>query len=299
MFAFLGVEIVTIAASESPNPAQQISRATRSVVWRVCLFYIGSIFLIAALVPWNDPLLGQPGYGAYRRTLELLGVPGAQFLMNFVVLTSVSSCLVSAHYTASRMLYSLARRGDAPAMLQHARQRHTGAFGHRLLRRGGVHGPDQFRRFPASQDVLDTLMNITGMVAMLVYLVIACSQLRMRGKLRAEGKEPLVRMWLFPWLTWAVIIFIVAALITMVFVDEYRTVVLSTGAAALAVVAIGLLRHGRRGRAPAGRGPEPPGRRSPGLSVCNRGRVGPWSRYFPDGTTHTRVCSIDHTLGHF
>ena len=84
MFAFLGVEIVTIAASESPNPAQQISRATRSVVWRVCLFYIGSIFLIAALVPWNDPLLGQPGYGAYRRTLELLGVPGAQFLMNFV-----------------------------------------------------------------------------------------------------------------------------------------------------------------------------------------------------------------------
>ena len=91
-------------------------------------------------------------------------------------------------------------------------------------------------------------MNITGMVAMLVYLVIACSQLRMRGKLRAEGKEPLVRMWLFPWLTWAVIIFIVAALITMVFVDEYRTVVLSTGAAALAVVAVGLLRHGRPAR---------------------------------------------------
>ena len=123
MFAFLGVEIVTIAASESPNPAQQISRATRSVVWRVCLFYIGSIFLIAALVPWNDPLLGQSGYEAYRRTLELLGVPGAQFLMNFVVLTSVSSCLVSAHYTASRMLYSLARRGDAPAMLQRTRGR--------------------------------------------------------------------------------------------------------------------------------------------------------------------------------
>ena len=81
MFAFLGVEIVTIAASESPNPAQQISRATRSVVWRVCLFYIGSIFLIAALVPWNDPLLGQLAT-APTGTLELLGVPGAQFLMN-------------------------------------------------------------------------------------------------------------------------------------------------------------------------------------------------------------------------
>ena len=158
-----------------------------------------------------------------------------------------------------------------------------------------------FVDFLRPKDVLDTLMNITGMVAMLVYLVIACSQLRMRGKLRAEGKEPLVRMWLFPWLTWAVIIFIVAALITMVFVDEYRTVVLSTGAAALAVVAVGL-RHGRRARAPARRaGLKPPGPAVAGLGLlsCNRGRVGPSPRYFPDGTTHTRICSIDHTLGHF
>ncbi len=113
MFAFLGAEIVTIAASESANPADQIVKATNSVVWRICLFYIGSIFLIVCLVPWNDPHLGESGYGSYRRTLELLGVPGAQYLMNFVVLTSVSSCLISAHYTASRMLFSLAKRGDA------------------------------------------------------------------------------------------------------------------------------------------------------------------------------------------
>ena len=197
MFAFLGVEIVTIAASESPNPAQQISRATRSVVWRVCLFYIGSIFLIAALVPWNDPLLGQPGYGAYRRTLELLGVPGAQFLMNFVVLTSVSSCLVSAHYTASRMLYSLARRGAPPCCSTRGRSIPV----HSVIASCAVAvfmALINFVDFLRPKDVLDTLMNITGMVAMLVYLVIACSQLRMRGKLRAEGKEPLVRMWLFP-----------------------------------------------------------------------------------------------------
>ena len=87
-------------------------------------------------------------------------------------------------------------------------------------------------------------MNITGMVAMLVYLVIACSQAHARQAARrrqgAAGAHVAVS-----WLTWAVIIFIVAALITMVFVDEYRTVVLSTGAAALAVVAVGLLRHGR------------------------------------------------------
>ena len=112
MFAFLGAEIVTIAASEAKDPANQIVKATNSVVWRVCLFYIGSIFLIVCLVPWNDPLMAQSGYGSYRRTLELLGIPYAELVMNFVVLTSVSSCMISAHYTASRMLFSLSTRGD-------------------------------------------------------------------------------------------------------------------------------------------------------------------------------------------
>lgn len=118
MFSFLGAEIVTIAASESKNPVEQTKRAIKSVVWRICLFYIGSIFLIVCIVPWNDPLLSQTGYGAYRRTFEILGIPATKWIMNFVVLTSVSSCFVSGHYTASRMLYSLSKRGDAPALFQ-------------------------------------------------------------------------------------------------------------------------------------------------------------------------------------
>ena len=127
-------------------------------------------------------------------------MPGAQFLMNFVVLTSVSSCLVSAHYTASRMLYSLARRRRrAGHVAAHARR--SGIPVHSVIASCAVAvfmALINFVDFLRPRDVLDTLMNITGMVAMLVYLVIACSQLRMRGKLRAEGKEPLVRMWLFP-----------------------------------------------------------------------------------------------------
>ena len=139
MFAFPR-EIVTIAASESPNPAQQISRATRSVVWRVCLFYIGSIFLIAALVRRGMIRCWASRATLTRaRTLELLVKPGAQFLMNLVVLTSVSSCLVSAHYTASRMLYSLApARRRAGHVAAHARR--SGIPVHSVIapRRGGA-----------------------------------------------------------------------------------------------------------------------------------------------------------------
>lgn len=54
MFAFLGAEIVTVAAAESANPSKEIIKTTKSVVWRICLFYVGSIFIVVALVPWND-----------------------------------------------------------------------------------------------------------------------------------------------------------------------------------------------------------------------------------------------------
>jgi len=234
MFAFLGAEIVTIAASESANPADQIVKATNSVVWRICLFYIGSIFLIVCLVPWNDPHLGESGYGSYRRTLELLGVPGAQYLMNFVVLTSVSSCLISAHYTASRMLFSLAKRGDAHPIFKQTSTRGIPVYS--VIASCSIAVFIAMLNFFDSlrpKDILDLLMNTTGMIAMLVYLVIAFSQLKMRRKLEAEGREIRLKMWLFPWLTYGVIAFIIGSLIVMMFIEEYRHMVLATAVSRL------------------------------------------------------------------
>ena len=105
MFSFLGTEIVTIAAAESDNPRRQIVRATNSVIWRITLFYLGSILVVAAIVPWNDPLL--PTHGSYQRAMELIGIPHAKAIIDVIVLVSVASCLNSALYTASRMLFSL------------------------------------------------------------------------------------------------------------------------------------------------------------------------------------------------
>lgn len=257
MFAFLGTEIVTIAATESINPARQIVKATNSVVWRICLFYIGSIFLIVCLVPWNDPNLGQSGYGSFRRTMELLNLPGAQYLMNFVVLTSVSSCLISAHYTASRMLYSLAQRGDAHALFGKTTARGTPVFA--VIASCSIAilvAICHFFEFLRPKDVLEQLMNTTGMIAMLVYLVIAWSQLKMRRKLEAAGQEIQLRMWLFPWLTYAVIAFIIGALAIMMFIDEYRSMVLATGTAAAIVVLCGFITHARE-KAQGKNGPDP------------------------------------------
>lgn len=241
MFSFLGAEIVTIAASESKNPVEQTKRAIKSVVWRICLFYIGSIFLIVCIVPWNDPLLSQTGYGAYRRTFEILGIPATKWIMNFVVLTSVSSCFVSGHYTASRMLYSLSKRGDAPALFQKTRKNGTPVFA--VLASCVVAFAIALMNFFDAlkpREILDILMNTTGMIAMLVYLVIAISQLRLRRKMEREGQEIKLKMWFFPWLSYLVIAFIIASLIAMTFIEQYRVLVISTGGAALIVIFIGI-----------------------------------------------------------
>ncbi|TCM68026.1 gamma-aminobutyrate:proton symporter (AAT family) [Acinetobacter calcoaceticus] len=242
MFSFLGAEIVTIAASESKNPVEQTRRAIKSVVWRICLFYIGSIFLIACIVPWNDPLLSQTGYGAYRRTFEILGIPGTKWIMNFVVLTSVSSCFISGHYTASRMLYSLSRRGDAPKIFQSTRASGTPIFA--VIASCVIALMIAFMNFFDAikpREILDILMNTTGMIAMLVYLVIAVSQVRLRRKMEREGQDIKLKMWLFPGLSYVVIAFISLSLIAMAFLEEYRTLVLSTGGATLLVILAGLI----------------------------------------------------------
>lgn len=242
MFSFLGAEIVTIAASESQNPVKEIQRAIKSVVWRISLFYIGSIFLIVCLVPWNDPLLGQVGYGSYRRTLELLGIPGVYWIMNFVVLTSVSSCFVSGHYTASRMLYSLAQRGDAPKLFASTRGKGTPIFA--VIASCSIAlllAVLNFFESLSPKNILDVLMNTTGMIALLVYLVIAISQLRLRRQMQKQGIQPQIKMWLFPGLTYAVITFISVCLIAMMFIPEYQILVISTGIAAIILMSIGMV----------------------------------------------------------
>ncbi|NUP39894.1 MAG: amino acid permease, partial [Streptomyces sp.] len=112
VFSFMGSEIVTLAAGESANARQAVAKATRSVIWRVGVFYVGSILVVVSLLPWNDPSIAKKG--SYVAALDSIGIPHAGQIMNFIVLTAVLSCLNSGLYTASRMAFSLGQRGDAP-----------------------------------------------------------------------------------------------------------------------------------------------------------------------------------------
>ena len=237
MFSFMGTEIVTIAAAESKNPGKQISKATNSVIWRIFLFYLVSIFIVVALVPWNAGELAE--VGSYQTVLQLMGVPHAKLIVDIVVLIAVTSCLNSALYTSSRMLFSLSKRGDAPAMAQ--RTTSSGTPHYAVLLSTAAAFLTVFANYVAPAQVFEFLLASSGAIALLVYLVIAVSQLRMRRQRMARGEQIDFKMWAFPVLTWATIFFIVGVLTLMLIRPDHRAEVISTALLSIGVVAAGLL----------------------------------------------------------
>ncbi|BBG28893.1 amino acid permease [Zymobacter palmae] len=223
MFSFQGTEIVTIAAAESDNPRGNVRKAIRSVVWRLGLFYIGSIFVVVCIVPWNTPELAQ---GSYQAALKAMNIPYAAGIMSVVVLVSVVSCLNSAIYTGSRMSFSLASRGDAPK--RWAMTHGEGVPRWAIFSTSGVSLVITLLNFVVPEGAFNILLSTSGAIALLMYLVIAITQLKMRVMNDRHGITPPVRMWAFPYLTWLAILTIAAILGLMSFLPGHRLEVIAT-----------------------------------------------------------------------
>ena len=115
VFAYGGMETVTIAAAESENPVSGVASAVRTAMWRIALFYIGSMAVVVTLVPWDSKEVVEKG--PYVATLDQLGIPGAGQLMNVVVLVALLSAMNANIYGASRiaLLARPARAGTCGA----------------------------------------------------------------------------------------------------------------------------------------------------------------------------------------
>lgn len=109
--SFQGVELVGITAGEAQNPKHTLRKATKSIVWRILIFYIGAIFVIVTIYPWDQVgMMGSP----FVATFAHVGITAAAGIINFVVLTAALSGCNSGIYSAGRMLYTLAENGQAP-----------------------------------------------------------------------------------------------------------------------------------------------------------------------------------------
>ncbi|MEV3992958.1 amino acid permease [Streptomyces sp. NPDC049837] len=238
VFSFMGSEIVTLAAGESEDPRRAVTKATNSVIWRIAVFYLGSIFVVLTLLPWNDKSIVKDG--SYVAALNSIGIPHAGQIMNVIVLTAVLSCLNSGLYTASRMAFSLGERGDAPKAFAKANAK--GVPTAAILASVAFGFIAVYFNYAFKDTVFDFLLSSSGAVALFVWLVICFTQLRMRGILLREVPEKVtVKMWLFPYLTWATAAMITFVLAYMVYDKDNREVVLSSVAVAVVVVTIGVV----------------------------------------------------------
>lgn len=241
VFSMVGAEIATIAAAESADPANAIIKATRTVVVRIMIFYVGSIFLLTAILPWNSL---QAGESPFVAALDVIGIPGASDVMNAVVLTAVLSCLNSGLYTASRMLFVLANRGEAPQALTKIGA--NGVPARAIIASTLVGYLAVIAAYISPDTVFLFLLNSSGAVILFVYLMISVSQLILRPRTPPERLK--IKMWFFPVLTLLTIAGMVTVLAMMGIREEERSqLALSLGSAAFVVAAYFVILHpGRR-----------------------------------------------------
>ena len=227
IFAFVGAEIVTIAAAESNEPEEGVARATNAVIYRVLLFYVVSVFFVACIVPWNTGFTEDIIKSPFTLAFEKIGIPGSGTIMNLVVLTAVLSVLNSSLYTTSRMLFALTRHNDAPGFLTNTTRRGVPIW---AILAGTVFAYVSvaiFYFFPA--EVFTWLINASGAIALFVYLLIAVSELVMRRRLERDSPERLrIKMWFYPWLTYLSIAGIVAVLVAMFFISSLRPLIIAS-----------------------------------------------------------------------
>ncbi|TXC99203.1 amino acid permease [Streptomyces sp. ISID311] len=247
VFAFGGLEVVTIAAAESDDPARAVGRAVRSAVWRILFFYVGSMVVIVTLLPWSSM---QPGKSPYVAVLDSIGVPGAGQIMNIVVFVALLSALNANLYGSSRMVFSLAERGEAPRALLTVS---GGGVPRRAVLASVAFGfISVLLNLEWPDSVFLYMLNAVGAVLLFVWGLIAVSQLRLRGRLEREAPGKLaLRMWAFPYLTWAALVAMGAVLVLMLTDDAARPQLLwSAGATGAVLLVAGLraLRERRAGR---------------------------------------------------
>ncbi|RTF72107.1 amino acid permease [Serratia marcescens] len=114
MFAYGGIEIIGITAGEAKDPKKSIPKAINSVPWRILVFYVGTLFVIMSIYPWNQ--VGTNG-SPFVLTFAKIGIVAAAGIINFVVLTAALSGCNSGMYSGGRMLYALAKNRQLPAAL--------------------------------------------------------------------------------------------------------------------------------------------------------------------------------------
>lgn len=186
MFAFGGIELIGMAAAEAKDPKKTIPKAINQVVFRILIFYIGSLTILLSLVPWNQLDLGGLDKSPFVMIFSQMGIGWAAHLLNFIILTAALSVYNSGMFANSRMLYGLAQQGNAPKVFKKVNKQGVpvpAVLLSALLIFGCV-----LLNYFVPEDALSHLMYIVVGALVLNWAMISLTHLKFRSAMKAKGE---------------------------------------------------------------------------------------------------------------
>ncbi|MFB2348783.1 amino acid permease [Priestia megaterium] len=236
--AYQGVELIGITAGEAKDPKKTLRNAIQSIIWRILIFYIGAIFVIVTVYPWNElDSLGSP----FVSTFAKVGVTAAAGIINFVVITAAMSGCNSGIFSAGRMLYTLGVNGQAPKFFTKISRNGVPIYSTLAVMIGLVIGV--ILNYIAPPNVFVYVYSASVLPGMIPWFIILISQIRFRKAKGAEMDSHPFKMPLAPVTNYITIAFLLMVLVGMWFNDETR-ISLIVGVIFLALVVISFYAFG-------------------------------------------------------
>jgi AAT family amino acid transporter len=232
VYAYVGVEMIGIAAGEAENPQSTIPMAINSFVWRIIIFYVGALFVILAIFPWNR--IGVDG-SPFVQVFQRMGLDKAAGVVNFVVVTAALSSCNGGIFSSGRILHTLAQAHQAPtwfgviaangipmrAMLM------TVAF---LFLGAGLN-------YFTPSEAFEYLTAAVTFIGILIWLGILYTHMRFRRRMKETGEAPHFEAPFWPLSSLVAAAFLIGVIVILISAPNTRTPVL-IGMLLLALIAM-------------------------------------------------------------
>ncbi|MEH0147995.1 amino acid permease [Corynebacterium sp. Q4381] len=239
-FAFGGIEVVTIAAAESENPAQSVKTAVNTIIWRIAVFYVGSVIIITLLLPYSqidgaDSAADSP----FTAVLEMANIPGAAGFMEAVIVLALLSAFNAQIYGTSRLAYQQALEGDAPRWM--AKTTNAGVPRNSVLVSVFFAFVAVFLQWWNPPGMIDFIMAATGGCLIVTWIMITLSYIKLHPQIKNSAVKVRGAAWV-PWVTLAALLVLV---VLMLFDDASRTQIISVSVLSAVLIGLSLLTKDR------------------------------------------------------
>jgi AAT family amino acid transporter len=208
LFSYAGTGVIGMAAAEAKYPEVTLGQAIRNTVWLITIMYLGSVFLLLALVPWQRE---SDSVSPFVLALHVTPIPYISAILNVILLFAVLSTMNAALYSNVRVLYALAKGGEAPAGL--ARLNRRGQPSRAIWTSAGLLGLTIILAYVLPHKAYAYLVTATGFQAMFIWLMVLLTQLYYRPYLEKHHPERLThKLRGYPYTTYFVMVMVMAAM---------------------------------------------------------------------------------------